>query len=1603
MSDIAKLGFSVDTTGLKKGEKALDSFAKTGEKTEKRTDTSSKKIVDDFKGVEKAVGRTAAAQLKLDKATAQFSRRSGQAGIQFQQFIGQIQGGQGVMLALSQQSADLGFVLGAPLLGAIAGISASLIGLLIPSLLQTKDATQLLEGINKDLALSLSESTEGADILSKSLLKLADKSEALAKLQISSSIQDAEKLIKTSAEGIEQALDDAFGSTTESILRGFSEDVRDAAIRTTGSMQDIIDSLSKGSAAGLAFGSNAAGITDTVRLISDQFKITRKQAVELALSISDVFSEQSVFNIKTLESTLADLNVATGGTSKEISKLAKTLIPLFDATTDGVDKTNLLRQAFGDFSSKASEADEEVIKFNESVLTISTSLEAQIIALGQGKEAALEYGIAQKLNLDSVDKIPASIKKQIAELKSLNKFLEEEKEILKDIADDEKDAEKARKKQDRDFKKLTKDVENFGGAWSKTGSIVVDAFGDISDSITDYMKQLDTLDKQQSRIDEQRKQEGADQVALNKLEQEVNENKVLAELSGMKSLAKGVGSLFDEKTAASKAFAALNKIITVAEIALSFQKMAASTTEAGIHVANETTKQGANALTAITSAFAAPFPINFVAGAAMIGIMASLLGSVFGGGGGSFTDPTEGRQKAQGTGTVLGSDDKSQSILESQERFEDLQIDQLAALRGIKFSIDSLSLGIKKLAGTIVGIGIGDFGGQLGKKSTTSKVEELLLGGVIGQFAKALDPTGIVSKIFGSFSSTKKSIVDQGVSFVAQTLGEIIETGIVEVQAFFDIKTKKKSFFGLSSSTSLQTEFQNVDSAIQEQMGLIFGHIGDVVLQSAELLGFETVKVVQSSFDGIDFSFGDFNSVLQNILTGQFGEIFGGLPQTVELSLEEALAGFTIDIGKVSFEGLSGEEIEAELQAIFSQQADLIAEFLVPSIAEYQKVGEGLFDTLTRVSFEQTVFNNAIDRLGFDLSELSTVMKIDVAQSIIDLTGGFENFSDLSTSFFENFFTEAEQFAQLETSLTKAFDSLGLSLVTSKEEFRALTSGIDITTDEGKELFAALLQINPALSDFIEELERVESKRVDMTIELLKLQGEAEQALAMEREIELSAMDESLRALQSLIFAEEDRINLLQQQQQAVRSSFGMLEKSIALEKQRAQAALDVATIARDNEVDRINSLRGTLNTENELRMQNLDNTKAALNNSFNAQIGLIKTNASEEISVLRENAKTELDLVKSNLSTQTKFLKDNSSVERNLIKSNSNERIKSLNDERKAVNDTATAMRSLVGDISGSLGLDGSKDLVSALASASRGDFAQAQALDINALANLDPSQFSSAEEFAIQQAINRNRLATIGGLAGAELSESEVLLQAIDSQILATKEQSSAQVATIKFQSDSELIALKEASEAEILAINNLLDSQILAIEERSVLEVLELQNQLNSLLNIDTGILSIADAIVQFRDAQQELDVLNFDRELEKLDLMLVSADEVFALHEQGYTDELERLDAILADNEELLNAALGIDASVLSVADAIILLNDSIAELNDNTIPEAPIAVVTDERQTGGIKPTVESLVAENKKANEENLKIQMQILRNSNTSARALQQFKLDGIDTRPIV
>ena len=75
----------------------------------KSIDTQTKNIEKSFKGVDTQVSKTSKA---VNAGMAGMGRSAGQAGVQIQQLVGQIQGGQNVMQAFAAQSADLGIVLG---------------------------------------------------------------------------------------------------------------------------------------------------------------------------------------------------------------------------------------------------------------------------------------------------------------------------------------------------------------------------------------------------------------------------------------------------------------------------------------------------------------------------------------------------------------------------------------------------------------------------------------------------------------------------------------------------------------------------------------------------------------------------------------------------------------------------------------------------------------------------------------------------------------------------------------------------------------------------------------------------------------------------------------------------------------------------------------------------------------------------------------------------------------------------------------------------------------------------------------------------------------------------------------------------------------------------------------------------------------------------------------------------------------------------------------------------------------------------------------------------------------------------------------------------
>jgi hypothetical protein len=120
------------------------------------------------KDAQKSSVMLATANGKITKSFAGLGRNAGMAGIQIQQFVGQVQGGVNPMIALSQQGADLGFVLGVPLVGAIVGIGSAIAMTLIPSLdeaeVKFKDLKNSLSGLTDDFK-NMNEEMRAASII----------------------------------------------------------------------------------------------------------------------------------------------------------------------------------------------------------------------------------------------------------------------------------------------------------------------------------------------------------------------------------------------------------------------------------------------------------------------------------------------------------------------------------------------------------------------------------------------------------------------------------------------------------------------------------------------------------------------------------------------------------------------------------------------------------------------------------------------------------------------------------------------------------------------------------------------------------------------------------------------------------------------------------------------------------------------------------------------------------------------------------------------------------------------------------------------------------------------------------------------------------------------------------------------------------------------------------------------------------------------------------------------------------------------------------------------------------------------------------------------
>jgi hypothetical protein len=1033
--DIATIGIEMDTSSVKAGTADLNKAAIAGQKLADSAQSSAK-VVEQAEARKGAAFRESAKEAeraarkiqddveKSARAAQNQSRGVMQNfGWQMQDAIVQLQMGTSAAVVFSQQGSQLASAFN-PLLGMFVAIAGVVGGALLSGFTNTGEAAEDV----RDRVMKLVQELKSFNDEQKKIVEAALVIEIEKQTK---SIEDQTSAIEKQRKEVEK-LKQSQDSLTLTPSSGFG------GLAGVPSRQefDFVDNTEK------IKKESEELIAAQTKLVELQGQLAKMQDPENKRGLLDSLEEEATLAglvgealyrqeaaLKNLSGTEADRYVQL---NLEIQQKEESLA-LAQKQEKQIEKLEIKQTAYTEKLLAGLQREADLYGITSREAQITYDIKNGLIEV----EGGLNGQIAQSLilNAQRIDQMSAQKSATDEYVESLKKWVDEQNKL----------AEAA----PIDAQNLIDGVNNLGGAWSRTGSIIVDTFGSIADALDDYQARQNAIAEQEKKNAEYKAKyiNNPEQMKVYyAAEKKLSDERTKSQLSGFKSMAGAASQMFGEQSKARKTLhqiemglsaveLAMSIKNTATEIALSFSRGTAAATEG---VANQSKGDPYSAWARM---------------AAMAAVMAGLgfaVGGVGGGGGGTNVQAV---QESQGTGSVLGSNDKSASLANTMEMYADIGADQLVELRAIR--------------------------------ENTAK-----FNGGIAQLSLGVSASGLAEAKY--------------VNFADQYVGDIIDRGGLVTRG-----SRSQDIAGREMLAPLQGQISNIFGFIQESI---------------------------------------------NSATG-----------ALELAQSNPAWAFISDIGKVSFKDMSGEEIQAELEAIFSQQADLITGFVVPAMKEYQQMGEGLFETLTRVAKEQAIFNDYMQNMGLSMEGVSSIMAIDMAQSIAEMMGGFDNFTDAASSYVDKFFSDQEKFDMLQRSLSETFAALGVSMPTTTQGFRDLVEGIDRTTTEGQRLFAALLEINPSFAEFAEQLadtnNNVLQERIDLENQLKQLtQTENEK-----RAEQLASLDASNRALQEQIYAIQDQAaavkeseaaaKLLASQEQAITNQRLSLESKL-LQAQGNTAAL---------------------------------------------------------------------------------------------------------------------------------------------------------------------------------------------------------------------------------------------------------------------------------------------------------------------------------------------------------------------------------------------------------------------------------------------------------------
>ena len=949
-----------------------------------------------------------------------------QFGLQLQDVAVQAQMGTNWLVIMGQQGSQLLGFFGAAgaAAGAFLAIGAALAYVASNSKV-AKDSAKQLQEVVDDLDSSFQDASTGAEILSDKILDLAEVSKASAEFELKRQLAELNKEIESVGNSLQAAIgaQDQFLSAGVEQTRNLMRSGMDAA--------DIYNALVGGvENASVSMQTALSAVSAASKQATQDLGLTSNEAISLFTAINNVDVDPTEESLQQLLDTLRFLDFASVDANANFTALSVELSELATTAVRAIRRGEDIEGTLANLSEALDRARDSTKNNNNVTETAADKAQEYIESL---REEAVTLGMSEKaLARYRILKLAA----QDDSIKNVQALLDESDALIEARQNRQKymDAEEEAQKKREQYKEWVKDLKS---------------------SIDPMIK----FRKEAEKIWEAYERGSLDGISKEQVKEYIESLRPAAEEfeNQFSSAAENVSSALQDAIASGDWDGLSDAIGNTLATGI------AGIVETSItNSLVDSVSKSSGMLSQIGAAFAGPFAGAIAGGVAQVAFQE--IADMFSG---SDWDPTEARQAAQGTGTVLGSiDAKSESIANAiedvsgtNEQLVNINSGMLRALQAVQAGISGAATRVARQAGgvgfstqdaysrnqlaasTLAGVGGGAAGltvgagiaGALGTSLSYGGMAALgggiglatggigllvaplidsLLGGIVDEAVGFLgDLTGgLLSDIGGAVFGGGQEVKDTGIRIVGGRINDLINDTLV--QAYAEIEEDG----GLFGSDDRWTELQSLPDDVSRQFSLVFGDIADSVIEGASALNMAPADI-QSSLDN-----------------------------------------FVVKTQKLSLEGLDADEQAAEIQAYFGTIFDNLAGSVVPFLDEFQNSGEGLGETLARISTQARLFDEALITIGsaFEYT-LDAYNRADVANSLTELFGGIEEFANVITGFEDNFLSEAEQFENAGRRLTEALGSLPLPQ--TREGFVDLVRAQDLTTASGREAYVSLLRL----------------------------------------------------------------------------------------------------------------------------------------------------------------------------------------------------------------------------------------------------------------------------------------------------------------------------------------------------------------------------------------------------------------------------------------------------------------------------------------------------------------------------------------------------------------